>query len=167
MRPQARPRTEKTDFGREHETLDGEQINRHTRLPENSAFSPLMRQTRRLLQRFEAPRPTRSRMTMAGSRSPGSRVTASDHLPRTDRPSGIKWSSARRLQLRGQLRLCSRERTHRIPLNSSCGHYRRKHWIALTSESRRGVRSAFVEFASVSLASRDCARSLQFWLSES
>ena len=29
-----------------------------------------------------APRPTRSRMTMTGSRFPGSRVIASDHLPR-------------------------------------------------------------------------------------
>src|SRR4029453_10818054 len=28
-----------------------------------------------------APRPTRSRMTMTGSRFPGSRVIASDHLP--------------------------------------------------------------------------------------
>ena len=37
-----------------------------------------------------APRPTRSRMTMTGSRFPGSRVIASDHLPRNPKvPSGI------------------------------------------------------------------------------
>ena len=37
-----------------------------------------------------APRPTRSRMTMTSSRFPGSRVVASDHLPRDfSIPSGI------------------------------------------------------------------------------
>jgi hypothetical protein len=37
-----------------------------------------------------APRPTRSRVTMTGSRFPGSRVAASDHLPRdVSVPSGI------------------------------------------------------------------------------
>src|SRR3954463_1459174 len=35
-----------------------------------------------------APRPTRSRMTMTGSRFPGSRVIASDHLPK-DRRSPV------------------------------------------------------------------------------
>ena len=37
----------------------------------------------------------RSRVTMAGSRFPGSRVTAFDHLPRD--PNGLQWFSGRRL----------------------------------------------------------------------
>jgi hypothetical protein len=37
------------------------------------------------IRRIGAPRPTRLRMTMAGSRFPGSRVNASDHLPRIER----------------------------------------------------------------------------------
>jgi hypothetical protein len=49
-----------------------------------------MRQITRLLQRIGAPRPTRSRMTMTGSRFPGSRVVTFNHLPRIENdPSGI------------------------------------------------------------------------------
>lgn len=54
---------------------------------------------------------------MAGSRFPGSRVVAFDHLPRD--PIGFQWfcwPSAIRLQLRGQPRNCPSRRTHRIPL---------------------------------------------------
>ena len=36
------------------------------------------------IRHIGAPRPTRLRMTMTGSRFPGSRVNASDHLPRTN-----------------------------------------------------------------------------------
>jgi hypothetical protein len=75
-----------------------------------------------------APRPTRSRVTMTGSRFPGSRVIASDHLPRdVTVSSGIKRSSAIRLQLRGQPRNCL-EKTYRIPLVSPFGHYRKQTW---------------------------------------
>ena len=52
------------------------------------------------------PRPMRSRVTTTGGRFPGSRVVAFDHLPRDNRPQWLLWSSARRLQLRGQLRNC-------------------------------------------------------------
>ena len=52
------------------------------------------------------PRPMRSRVTTTGGRFPGSRVVAFDHLPRDNRPQWFFWPSARRLQLRGQLRNC-------------------------------------------------------------
>ena len=52
------------------------------------------------------PRPMRSRVTTTDGRFPGSRVVAFDHLPRDNRPQWLLWSSARRLQLRGQLRNC-------------------------------------------------------------
>jgi hypothetical protein len=79
-----------------------------------------------------APRPTRSRVTMTGSRFPGSRVIASDHLPRDlVHLQWYLWSSAIRLQLRGQPRICVLARTHRIPLASPCG----------TTGHKRGIRS--------------------------
>jgi hypothetical protein len=56
------------------------------------------------LRHIGAPRPMRLRMTMTGSRFPGSRVTASDHLPRMNSSQWYLWSSAIRLQLRGQPR---------------------------------------------------------------
>ena len=76
------------------------------RLPLHSAFAPSGRRTGYSCD-IGAPRPTRSRMTMTGSRFPGSRVIASDHLPRdiVD-PQWHLWPSAIRLQLRGQLRNC-------------------------------------------------------------
>ena len=49
--------------------------------------------------RLGAPRPTLSRVTTNDGRSPGSRVTAFDRLPR-ERAPVADWSSARRLQLR-------------------------------------------------------------------
>jgi hypothetical protein len=52
------------------------------------------------------PRPMRSRVTTTGGRFPGSRVVAFDRLPRDNRPQWLFWPSARRLQLRGQLRNC-------------------------------------------------------------
>jgi len=62
----------------------------------------------------------RSRVTTTGGRFPGSRVVAFDHLPRDNRPQWLLWSSARRLQLRGQLRNCipviAAGDAHRIPL---------------------------------------------------
>src|SRR4030095_16632629 len=51
------------------------------RLPSHSALAPSGRCTGYSCD-IGAPRPTRSRMTMTGSRFPGSRVIASDHLPR-------------------------------------------------------------------------------------
>jgi hypothetical protein len=51
------------------------------RLPLHSAFAPSGRRTGYSCG-IGAPRPTRSRVTMTGSRFPGSRVIASDHLPR-------------------------------------------------------------------------------------
>ena len=51
------------------------------RLPLHSAFAPGGRRTGHSCD-IGAPRPTRSRVTMTGSRFPGSRVIASDHLPR-------------------------------------------------------------------------------------
>ena len=65
--------------------LNGEKIHRHARWPRKSAFAPDGTDPGRLLQRSGAPRPAHSRMTIAGSRSPGSRVTASNHLPRIKR----------------------------------------------------------------------------------
>ena len=44
--------------------------------------SPQAADTTATLGDIGAPRPTRSRVTMTGSRFPGSRVVASDHLPR-------------------------------------------------------------------------------------
>jgi len=52
------------------------------------------------------PRPMRTRVTTTDGRFPGSRVAAFDHLPR-DGPQWLLWPSARRLQLRGQLRNCT------------------------------------------------------------
>ena len=78
---------------------------------------------------IEAPRLMRSRMTMTGSRFPGSRVIASDHLPRDlVHPQWHLWSSAIRLQLRGQPRIDVLAHTHRIPLVSPRGHYRSQTW---------------------------------------
>ena len=76
---------------------------------------------------------------MAGSRFPGSRVIAFDHLPRD--PDGLQWfcwSSAIRLQLRGQPRNCPLRWTHRIPLDSPCGHYRSRNWHLVTGPSISG-----------------------------
>ncbi|MEA2911334.1 MAG: hypothetical protein QOJ15_3415, partial [Bradyrhizobium sp.] len=89
---------------------------------------------------IEAPRLTRSRMTMTGSRFPGSRVVASDHLPRElSNPQWYVWPSAIRLQLRGQPRNGLPEQAHRIPLDSPCGHHHRKPWhltvMASTAQS--------------------------------
>ena len=61
--------------------LDGEYPDRQARSLQQSALAP-MRQTTQLLQRIGAPRPTRSRMTITGSRFPGSRVVTFNHLPR-------------------------------------------------------------------------------------
>jgi len=61
--------------------LDGEYPDRQARSLRQSALAP-MRQTTQLLQRIGAPRPTRSRMTITGSRFPGSRVVTFNHLPR-------------------------------------------------------------------------------------
>ena len=54
------------------------------------------------------------------------------------------WSSAIRLQLRGQPRICTRICAHRIPLVSPCGHYQSQTWHpivlrvkVLTSRKRR------------------------------
>ena len=52
------------------------------------------------------PRPMRSHVTTTGGRFPGSRVVAFDRLPRDNRSQWLFWPSARRLQLRGQLRNC-------------------------------------------------------------
>jgi len=43
-------------------------------------------------------------------------------------PSGILWSSAIRLQLRGQPRIYVLAHMHRIPLVSPCGYYRSQPW---------------------------------------
>ena len=50
------------------------------------------------------------------------------------------WSSAIRLQLRGQPRICTRICAHRIPLVSPCGHYRSQTWhlIVLRVNCRNG-----------------------------
>jgi len=43
-------------------------------------------------------------------------------------PQWYVWSSAIRLQLRGQPRNGLLEQAHRIPLDSPCGHHHRKPW---------------------------------------
>jgi len=110
------------------------------RLPPHSALAPSGRCFSYSCD-IGAPRPTRSRMTMTGSRFPGSRVIASDHLPRDlVHPQWHLWSSAIRLQLRGQPRLCTPMCAHRIPLVSPCGHYRIQTWhrIILRVNRRNG-----------------------------
>src|SRR6476646_6728796 len=91
----------KTD--RQNLTLYGSTA-KHTpsaRLPAYSALAPGGRHDSYSCD-IGAPRPTRSRMTMTGSRFPGSRVIASDHLPRElSNPQWYLWPSAIRLQLRG------------------------------------------------------------------
>jgi len=72
---------------------------------------------------------------MTGSRFPGSRVVAFNHLPRIDRSQWYQWSRAHRLQLRGQLRHCLSKQTHRIPLASPCGHYQSSNWHRIISAS--------------------------------
>ena len=85
-----------------------------------------------------APRPTRSRVTMTGSRFPGLRVIASDHLPRDlVHPQWHLWSSAIRLQLRGQPRICTPMWAHRIPLVSPFGHYQSQTWHRIVERVNR------------------------------
>jgi len=84
-------------------------------------------------------------MTMTGSRFPGSRVVASDHLPgNLVHPQWYLWSSAIRLQLRGQPRIDVLAHTHRIPLASPCGHYRSQTWhlMVLRVNRRKGFQPA-------------------------
>src|SRR5665213_89280 len=87
-----------------------------------------------------APRPARSRVTTTGSRFPGSRVVASDHLPRdVSVSSGINGRQLSAYSCGGSRgivrnRFCLK-RTHRIPLVSSCEHHRSRtwHWIVTAS----------------------------------
>src|SRR4051795_8850446 len=80
--------------------LDGEVVIPSARLPIRSAFAPGGRCNSYSCD-IGAPRPTCSRVTMTGSRFPGSRV--SDHLPGDlSVPQWYLWSSTNRLQLRGQ-----------------------------------------------------------------
>ena len=73
----------------EHDTAQRRTHYPSARLPSQSALAPSGRCTSYSCD-IGAPRPTRSRMTMTGSRFPGSRVIASDHLPRDiEVPSGI------------------------------------------------------------------------------
>ena len=108
------------------------------RLPLHSAFAPSGRRTGYSCD-IGAPRPTRSRVTMTGSRFPGSRVNASDHLPRDlVHPQWHLWSSAIRLQLRGQPRICTLICADRIPLVSPRGHHRSQTWhLTLLRVNRR------------------------------
>jgi hypothetical protein len=90
--------------------------------------------------RFGAPRPTRSRMTMTGSRFPGSRVVASDHLPRdVSVSSGIYGRRLSAYSCGGSRGLVRQRQTYRIPLASPFGHYQSHTWhrifIASTVES--------------------------------
>ena len=114
------------------------------RLPVHSALAQSGRHTSYSCD-AGAPRPTRSRMTMTGSRFPGSRVVASDHLPgNLVHPQWYLWSSAIRLQLRGQPRIDVLAHTHRIPLASPCGHYRSQTWhlMVLRVNRRKGFQPA-------------------------
>jgi hypothetical protein len=76
--------------------LDGERPTRHSRPPLQTAFA-LGGRCLGCTCHIGAPRPTRSRVTMTGGRFPGSRVVASDHLPRDPEvSSGIygRWLAA-------------------------------------------------------------------------
>ena len=111
--------------------LNGEKIHRHARWPRKSAFAPNGTDPGRLLQRSGAPRPAHSRMTMAGSRFPGSRVTASDHLPRISAiPVALNGRRLAAYSCGGSCGFvsCFAQKTHRIPLISPCGHYRARTW---------------------------------------
>jgi hypothetical protein len=73
----------------EHDTAQRRSNYPSARLPSQSALAPSGRCTSYSCG-IGAPRPTRSRTTMTGSRFPGSRVIASDHLPGNPRiSSGI------------------------------------------------------------------------------
>ena len=73
-------------------------------LADEVRFRPYADRTNNRTRLARTPRPTRSRVTTAGGRSPGSRVAAFGRLPRIR----SQWHSrpkARRLQLRGQPRI--------------------------------------------------------------
>jgi hypothetical protein len=88
-------------------------------------------------------------MTMTGSRFPGSRVVASDHLPRdVSVSSGIYGRRLSAYSCGGSRGLVRERQTYRIPLASPYGHYRSRTWhrifIASTVESnlRRSDRAS-------------------------
>ncbi len=67
--------------------------------------------------------------------------------PPSQRPESLQWylwSSAIRLQLRGQPRICTSRCAHRIPLVSPFGHYRSQTWhrTVLRVNRRSGLRSS-------------------------
>jgi hypothetical protein len=79
---------------------------------------------------------------MTGSRFPGSRVIASDHLPRNARvSSGIYGRRLSAYSCGGSRGVVYQAYTHRIPLVSPCGHYRSRTWhrIVLRVNRRIGI----------------------------
>ncbi len=139
------------------DVLNGEKIHRHARWPRKSAFAPVGTDPGRLLQRSGAPRPAHSRMTTAGSRSPGSRVTAFDHLPRTSAiPVALNGRRLAAYSCGGSCGLVSLE-THRIPLISPCGHYRSRTWHSSRAWVNAPCLAARVEFATVARENQELA----------
>jgi hypothetical protein len=91
-------------------------------------------------RRIGTPRPTRSRVTIAGGRSPGSRVAVSVHLPRNLHSQWLSRTETRRLQLRGQPRHCVRVARAPRSLLIPCGNHqgRASHWNADRVNRLRG-----------------------------
>src|SRR5690242_6402077 len=89
------------------------------------------------------PRPTRSRVTVRGGRSPGSRVAVSDHLPGKDVPVANR-PEARRLQLRGQPRHCTHKGARTAFPFDPYREPPRKSWL------RHGVESRQLRFRGIS-----------------
>jgi hypothetical protein len=113
-------------------------------------------------RRLGAPRPTRSRVTMTGSRFPGSRVVASDHLPRdVSVSSGINGRQLSAYSCGGS-RGIVQDWTHRIPLVSPFGHYRSQTWhpamMASTAEAATAFEIAMRCVISVAWIYENCNR---------
>jgi hypothetical protein len=62
--------------------------------------------------------------TMTGSRFPGSRVVAFNHLPGINRSQWYQMVVGSPLTVAGAAAALPVEQAHRIPLVSPCGHYR-------------------------------------------
>jgi hypothetical protein len=122
--------------------LDGERPTRHSRLPLQTAFALGGRCTGRICH-IGAPRPTRSRVTIAGGRFPGSRVVASGHLPRDPKvPSGIHGRPLAAYSCGGSCGIARRiGRAHRIPLASPCGHHQGQRCIRFAQRQLRICRA--------------------------
>jgi hypothetical protein len=102
------------------------------------------RQMHRPYCHIGAPRPTRSRVTIAGGRFPGSRVVASGHLPRDPRvSSGIHGRPLAAYSCGGSFGIARPTncigRTHRIPLVSPCGHHHGQRRIGPRKRQQEGA----------------------------